>query len=87
MENCEEKIVKAVYETPYSIFKIPKGIDLNNESIVKFWEVRWNTLCIVLVKDNEIMEIEPTIHYEDTMEIKRPDYCDILNVNPETFGI
>ena len=42
----DPKIVVVKYYSPYSIFKIPKNVDLNDTSIVKKWFVQNGDLHI-----------------------------------------
>ena len=41
----------------YHFYKIPASIDLEDKSVVKFWDVKWNKLCIYFVDGTE-KEIE-----------------------------
>jgi hypothetical protein len=62
----------------YSIsekFIIPKGLDLNNKSLVEYYTVKWNTLYIKLRNDEKLIEVqaEGWIHdfdykFADTIE-------------------
>jgi len=58
------KVVRATYYTPYSIFKIPDGLDLEDKTIVKFWEVTNNVLEITYVGKDEVEEIEPDPYHD-----------------------
>lgn len=50
------KVVVAKYSCQ-DIFKIPKNVNLDDETIVKNWSVRWNKLHIYFV-DGKMLEIE-----------------------------
>ena len=39
-------MVRAAYSGPEDYFKIPDGLDLADETVVKGWEVRWRELII-----------------------------------------
>ena len=67
------KVVVATYALPQSVFKIPKNIDLEDESVVKYWGVKWNKLYIVLVKDDEELQIEPFQNANEQIDLKYAD--------------
>lgn len=73
------KAVKVTY-TVCDIFKIPRGLDLENPEQVKFWGVKYNVLEIQLTNDKTI-----EIHSEgwsDDFNFKYPDTDgDILDAN------
>ncbi len=48
-----------------SVFKIPKGVDLEDKTQVEWWCVRYNTLHIKLVGSEEASEIAPSYESED----------------------
>ncbi len=54
-------VVVAEYYPPEVVFKIPKGIDLNDKGKVKDWGVKWNILYINLVENNEMLQIESSL--------------------------
>jgi hypothetical protein len=60
------KCVIATYNVVQK-FKIPSGIDLEDEKQVSDWEVKWSTLTICLTNGKEI-EIQPS--YD--VDMKRP---------------
>jgi hypothetical protein len=62
----ERKVVIAHYAINEA-FKIPDGIDLDNDKQVKDWGVKWNTLYIYMVDGTEI-EVEGVGYYD----YKRP---------------
>lgn len=64
-----KKVVVATY-SPQSVFKIPKNIDLEDESIVKDWGVKWDILYITLVKDDEELRIEPHYYANEQIDLK-----------------
>jgi hypothetical protein len=68
--------VSASYTETY-VFNVPKGIDLNDTSKVKFWGIRYNTLSIQFVDGTE-MEIEPA-HQLDT-DYEEPISTDLEEV-------
>ncbi len=43
-----------------SVFKIPKGVDLEDKTQVEWWCVRYDTLHIKLVGSDEASEIAPS---------------------------
>ncbi len=63
--ETERKVVIARYTVEYP-FKVPKGVDLEDKSVVEGWYVKYNTLHIYHVDGRE-EEIEPETSYE-------PDY-------------
>lgn len=68
MEN-KSKVLTVTYIIE-DTFKIPKHIDLENKEQVKYWEVKYNRLHIVLVDDTELtIESQGWIHHCD---FKRP---------------
>lgn len=81
-----QKVVVAKYYAPMSIFKIPKGLDLEDKSVVARWEVKWNKLTICLVKDDEEIEITPTIDASEECDFKRPENCEIAEKNDYYLG-
>ena len=80
--SSEQKVVQVTYNlTDY--FKIPKGLDLQNDLQVKGWTVKYNRLSILKTDDTTI-EIEP-IGYSFDYDYKYPD--DILILSREDVGI
>ena len=76
-----QKVVVAEYYAPEAVFKIPKGIDLEDKNQVKDWYVRWNsrkgnTLYIKFVDKKEEQEI--TASYESEIDYKRPAKATIM---------
>ena len=69
------KVVVAHYSYSYP-FKIPDGIDLEDETVVKGWGVRYGTLTIHYVDGRE-EEIEPV--YEIEADYKWPDEAEIVD--------
>ena len=51
--SSERKIVRVSY-TVDDVFKIPKGLDLEDKTQVKFWGVKYNTLYITKVDGTEL---------------------------------
>lgn len=64
------QILKATY-TQYQYFKIPKGIDLEDETIVKEWWVKYGELHIQYV--DETKEIERIDGITNEIDYKYPD--------------
>ena len=50
--------------TTQKIYKIPKGIDLEDESVEEY-NLVWNTLCIKRKGKEELEEYELDIEYDD----------------------
>lgn len=83
--SSTKQIVRAEYKV-FSYFKIPKGLDLEDETIVRDWGVKWDQLRIYYVDgreetidkidceedDRKFPEEEPTI--EDAEEYGLEDY-------------
>ena len=63
------KVVIVNY-TIQDAFKIPASIDLEDKSVVKFWGVKWNKLCIYFVDGTE-KEIE-SVGWIDEFDYKHP---------------
>ena len=63
------KVVIVNY-TVQDVFKIPASIDLEDKSVVKFWGVKWNKLCILFVDGTE-KEIQSEGWIED-FDYKNP---------------
>ena len=60
-------------------FKVPVDIDLNDTTVVKGFNIKWNTLYIYFVdKNKEQLEIESC--HQDEPDMKYPDNSDDLNV-------
>ena len=57
-QDCR-KVVRVAWDAPESLFEIPDGLDLEDESVVEEWWVKWNTLHIKYVGKKEVEEIEP----------------------------
>ena len=79
-KNTKEnrKVVRAEYSAPESVFEIPDGLDLEDESIVEWWGVKWNTLNIKYVGNEEVKSIQPSWDGQDDHDLwKRPIECDI----------
>lgn len=70
------KVVRATYYAPESVFKIPDGLDLEDESVVKFWGVKYNTLHIHYVDGRE-EELEPYFDAVDSSDYKYPQETEI----------
>ena len=57
-KNTEQtrKVVRATY---YEVFKVPKGVDLEDNKVVEDWYVNYNTLHIKYVGKEDVEEIDP----------------------------
>lgn len=77
-EEEEEKrqVLVATYYAPRSIFAIPIGLDLKDETIVKGWGVKWNKLIIEFV-DGTDLKISPTFDASDNDDLKYPQDTEI----------
>ena len=64
----DKKVLIAYYEPRREIFKIPEGLNLEDETIVEEYWVKYSTLYIKFV-DGTIEEIEP---YKKIYDEKRP---------------
>ena len=73
-QDCR-KVVRVAWDAPESLFEIPDGLDLEDESVVEEWWVKWNTLHIKYVGKKEVEEIEPC--QETELDYKRPQECEI----------
>ena len=81
-----QKVVVAEYYAPEAIFKIPKGIDLKDKTIVEDWYVHYQTLCIKFVDKDKVQEIEASFesqkYYPDPEKatiMDRKEYEDFLS--------
>lgn len=55
----------------FSKFIVPDGIDLNNKDQVEDWWIKWNTLCIQLKGQPEIIKVDA--EYEIEIDSKYPN--------------
>jgi hypothetical protein len=69
-------VVFAEYYTPESVFKIPDGLDLEDKTIVKQWWVKYNTLNIQYVGEEEEVWINPVWDASEN-DFKWPRECEI----------
>ena len=69
------KVVRAEYFPPSSVFKIPDGLDLEDNDIVEKWYVKYDTLYIKYVGKEEEEEIEPEHAASESTDYKYPDDC------------
>ena len=60
------KVVRATYNIE-KVFKIPNNLDLEDESVVEYWGVKWGTLYIKYVGQEDVERIEDCFESE-------PDY-------------
>ena len=72
------QIVLATY-TSQSLFEIPKGLDLEDKSVVEEWWVKYNELTINFV-NGKSKTIYPTWDAQES-DFKRPDECRITSVD------
>jgi hypothetical protein len=75
MEVKKQLVVRAFY-TLQSSFRIPKGIDLDDKTVVREFFVKYNTLHIVLV-NGKVIEREPCYSDIDVHDFKYPVSTDI----------
>lgn len=79
----ENNVVVAQYNIQ-EIFKIPKGINLNDNTQVKSWNIKWNKLYILLVGKDDYIIVENE-GYVQNMDLK---YADKVTIeNGEEWGI
>jgi hypothetical protein len=63
-----KKIVEAKYHVSEH-FDIPCGLDLEDTSVVKWWNIRWHTLNICYLDDDkELLRIHPSSTNIDDVE-------------------
>ena len=55
-QNNKRQVVVAEYSF-HCVFKIPKGLDLDNKKVVEDWWVKYDILSIKYVNNEEIEEI------------------------------
>jgi len=78
--SSERKIVRVQY-THNDVFKIPKGLDLEDKTQVKNWGVKYNRLWIEKVDGTELT-IEAEGWIQD-FDYKRPDIAEIVDADEE----
>ena len=69
------KVVHVVYYAPWHFFKIPDGLDLEDKTVVEYWDVNWGKLYIKYVGKSDIQEIEA--EYEAEVDYKNPQDVEI----------
>ena len=82
------QIVVARFSEPEAVFKLPDGIDLKDETVIKNWYVRWGKLHIQYVngEEKEIeWEYEPEVDFKEPQEEEIKD-ADELNIEYEEDG-
>eukprot|EP00966_Prymnesium_polylepis_P043023 999522-Prymnesium_polylepis.1 len=69
-KNTKEnrKVVRATFYPPEAVFKIPDGLDLEDKSVVKFWDVKWAKLYMTYFGKEEEEIIEPYFDVEQTID-------------------
>lgn len=77
VKETNRKVVKVDYSTPQSVFKIPYGLDLYDNNIVKEWDIKYNILKILYNGIDEPIEIKPS--WESVRVWARPIAYDIVN--------
>lgn len=81
MSTSKVVIVEYHYQ---EAFKVPKGMDLEDKTVVQEWWVKWNKLKILLV-DGTLLEIQPEWdNVGDSM--KRPSEEPTIE-NADEFGL
>ena len=78
------KVVRATFDAPKSVFKIPDGLDLEDETIVEYWQVKYNELYIKYV-NGEVLTIEPSWDGSESMDYKLPMDCEIIDADDIGF--
>jgi hypothetical protein len=78
MATAHVQVVRALYSVPYVAFCIPKGLNLDDETQVTDYHVKWNVLHIYLVNGDHI-DVEPSFNEmeEDSEFFKRPTKMEI----------
>jgi hypothetical protein len=79
------KILKGTYCTPEIYFKLPDGLDLEDETIVESYYVKWKRLYINYV-DGRTDEIE-TEYYFPEDDHKYPDNIEIIDADKSWVGL
>jgi len=79
--KMSQQVVVAEYYGPEVVYKVPKGIDLNDKSVVENWFVRRHTLYIKYVGKDKEEKLEPVFDTEQDFKfpnkeevMKREDY-------------
>lgn len=72
------KVVRATYYPPESVFKIPDGLDLEDETVVENWYVKYDILNIIYV-DGRKDAIEP--EWRDDLDTKHPQAEEIIDAD------
>jgi hypothetical protein len=76
--KVNRQVVRATFDVPESVFKIPDGLDLEDKTIVEYWYVRYNALILKYVNGEKI-SIDPTwINAEVDMDLKETETCEIV---------
>lgn len=79
MEESKQAQVLIAKYTSENYFKIPVGIDLDDEEVIEYYGVKWNTLTISFVdKNKEDLEIE--CYHEGETDYKYPTDIDVGNM-------
>ena len=76
--DVERQVVVATYYPPSSVFKVPKGKDINK---AYFYWVRYDTLYIYWTKEDEdnenVEEIEPHWDASERIDYKWPQETEV----------
>lgn len=76
--------------TTYTIFKLPDGInsieELNTNPDIKYWEVKYNRLCIEYHNRNTI-EIESEFSPDESTDYKFPETMDVEPIENYKYQI
>jgi len=74
----ERQVVVATYYSPSSVFKVPKGKDINK---AHEWWIKYDTLYIYWTKEDEdnknVEEIEPTLKACEASDYKYPQETEV----------
>ena len=62
----DRKVVRVTLAAPEVIFKIPDGLDLEDETVVENWYYRWGTMYIKYVGREEVEKVEA--YYEAELD-------------------
>jgi hypothetical protein len=84
MSSNQLKCVRVSYLID-DVFKIPKHINLEDTTQVKFWGVKWNYLHIHLTNGKELKISSEG--WVDEFDFKHPSNNDVEIINAEELGI
>jgi len=78
--SSNRKIVRVQY-SHQDVFKLPKGLDLEDKTQVKSWVVKYNRLFITKV-DGNVLIIDSEGWVQDC-DYKHPDVAEIIDADDE----